>query len=378
MINEIGRLKKIIEGIRTQGIKIYDDFNDNFQNTNIWDTYVTGGTTAVAETGGELKISNAGGGGDTAGYSHAPTVKKFGKSLIIEAQIGVTDGEAGGDGQRCEAYIELYKDADNYFQFGLYRDTSEGINSRGYVHHKISPAAEVTDDVDVTNIDNIARRYIIIVDEHNIHVYLDSESNLLATYAFEGLTDYTIRLVAGAELNADTIDIRFDDFSITPYYERIRALQSKLLSIQGGSESLQTLHDDHLEPILDVARSGDSGTTVMDGNELTLYEESSTTAMEFDGGYIDWTALNAGAGEDTTVKVYIKIKSGGTYREIYNEIFLAAALPSPICTPVPRESTSQPAPSRLYNVYGVKVTATQAALGGGWNTLEHEWFDAKS
>lgn len=370
MIDIIGRLKKIgigYDGVDDEiendssvrghlllledevlGTRIYDDFNDNSKNTNIWDTDSIGGSTAISETGGEVKISNPGTG--TTGYSYRPTTKKFGKSLIIEAEIGVTNGEAGGDGQRCEAYIELYKDTNNYFQFGLYRDTSEAINSRGYVTHNIAAAGEATDDVDATDLDNVARRYIIIIDEHNVHVYLDSNSNLLGTYAFEGLTDYTVRLVAGSELNGDKIDIKFDDFKIVPYYERLRELYSKLLSIQGGSESLQTLHDDHLEPMLDLARSGDSGTTAMTGSEQTLYEESSTTPFAFEGGNIDLT--NECAGDSLITRLYKKIKSGGSYIKFGESNFDNAQ--DPAGTEV----------SSLPNQYSVKVTAEQDASYG--------------
>lgn len=373
MIDIAGRIRKVIEYVTAT--HIYDDFNDNIQNTNIWSTYTTAGSTAVSETGQQLKISNPGTG--TAGYSYASTIKSFIKSLEIIADIGVTDGEAAGDGERCEAYIELYIDANNYFQFGLYRDTGEAINSRGYVTYKISGAAEVTVDVDATDIDNISRKYGIVLDEHHVHVYLDSKSNILGTYIFEGLTNYTVRLVSGTQNNTDVIDIRFDNFEVNKYSQNIRANYSKLESIQGGSESLQTLHDDHLDPILDLARSGDSGQTTMTGAELTLYEETDTTPFGFEGGYIDWTGLNAGGGENTAIRAYIKIKSGGAYVKIYEETFLAAALPDPLATPIPRESAVQPEPSKLYNTYGIKITATQAAIGIGWNILDHEWYDAK-
>ena len=351
---------------------VYDDFNDNTKNTNIWGTDVTGGASAIANTGGELKITNT----STAGYAYRPTSDTFRKGVSIKSNITVTDGEASGDGQRCEAYIELYLNADNYFQFGLYRDTSETINSRGYVTYKIAGGAETTADVDTTDLDNVEREYKIIVDEHNIHVYLDRA--LLGTYAFEALTGYTIRLVAGTETLNDTIDIRFDDFEVTPYVEQLRELRAKLDAIQGGTKTLETISTT-VDDILDVARSGDSGTYHMAGagSERNIYASGTvTTPYEFDGGYIDWTGCAVYGSCDTRIRGYMRIESGGSYREFYDETLIAAALPDPILTPVPRDGTTQITPSRVFNQHGLKITATQTA--GTMNTIKCEWMDAKT
>lgn len=150
-----------------------------------------------------------------------------------------------------------------------------------------------------------------------------------------------------------------------------------ILNVRGGATTLQDLTDEW-SSVFDVARSPQSGTyTFADADEETLYEESDDQPFVFAGGYIDWTGANAGAGEDTTVKVYLKLKSGGTYRKIYEETFLAAGVPDPVATPHPRNATTDCTPGRIYNVYGVKVTAKQAAEGGGWNSIDHEWYDGK-
>ncbi len=149
----------------------------------------------------------------------------------------------------------------------------------------------------------------------------------------------------------------------------------EILSIRGGAETLESL-DDELDAMLDLARRPPSGDTVMDGNELELYEPADIRPFIFGGGYIDWTGLNAGAGEDTTIRAYAIIESGGVYRLFYNEVFLAAAVPVPILTPHPRDINTQCVPRIMHNVYGIKITAQQALVGGGWNTLACEWFDA--
>lgn len=148
------------------------------------------------------------------------------------------------------------------------------------------------------------------------------------------------------------------------------------LTIRGGSGTIQSVLDEW-DAQLDLARSANSGDYTMDGTEITLYEENDAHPFQFCGAYIDWTGLNAGGGEDTTVKMYVKIASGGAWRQIYEETFLAAAVPAPPCTPVPRDVNTQCTPGTLYNVYGVKITATQAAVGGGWNDIPIEIFDAK-
>ena len=340
--------------------RVFDNFDDNSKNTAIWGPDNINGSTTITETGGEVKINNPGTG--TAGYSYRPTVKKFGKSLIVEAWIGVTSGESGGDGERCEAYIELYKDEDNYIRFGLYRDTSEAINSRGYVTYNIAGAGESSVDVDNLNIDTIARRYRIIVGEHNVQVSLDNVSNILGSYAFENLDKYEIRLVAGTENNTDVIDIRFDDFSIRQYDEDAREIFGKLESIQGGSESIQNVKN-AIDSFIDLAREAASGTLTADGTEQTLIEiTANSTPYEFGGGSIKLD--NMQEGDTTIIRKYKKIANGDTYE-----------VPFDIITKNGAQQTSLEI-DRFYNQYGLKITLEQTA--GTNRTYKHEWFAAKA
>lgn len=354
MINEIGRLERIIA--YSLGTHIYDDFNDNAINANIWGTAVTGGASTLAETGGELKITNVA----AAGYAYIPTVKTFGKSLEIKADIDIVDGEVAGDGERCEAYIELYVDANNYFQFGLYRDETEAINSRGYVTYRIGGGAEVTDDVDGTDLDNVSREYKIIVDEHHVHVYLDRQ--LLGTYAFEGLTEYVVRLVAGTENLNDAIDIRFDNFEIIPYWEKLREIYAKLDAIQGGSNSIETIQTT-VDAILDLAREGASGTlTPTDTSENTLIELlAQTNPFEFGGGSIKLD--NMENGDTVIIRIYKKIAVGDTYANPFDTLTK------------PNVQSHSIEIGGFHNQYGFKVTLAQTTTGAaGYKAFKHEWF----
>ncbi|MAH44703.1 hypothetical protein CMI37_02690 [Candidatus Pacearchaeota archaeon] len=152
-----------------------------------------------------------------------------------------------------------------------------------------------------------------------------------------------------------------------------------ILNVQGGAYTIQDLME-QFQAMPDLARSPQSGTlTFPDATEQTLYEESDAHPFTWYGSRIDWTGANNGAGENTTIKAYIKLKNGGTYR-IFNGsvVYLAAALPSPVITNHPNDANDALfSPVPVKNVYGVKLTATQAAVGGGWNTIDHEHFDSK-
>ena len=174
-------------------------------------------------------------------------------------------------------------------------------------------------------------------------------------------------------LSEDGDTSAYDDTTMS-----LESAQKKRALIQPDSAKNLSTIETELDAVIDIARAGDSASYLMDGSEITLYEETDTTAFLFAGGYIDWTGLNAAAGEDTTIKGYIKIVSGGSYVQIYEETFLAAALPSPLGVPFPRDVSTQCTPSSIYNTYGVKFTATQADVGGGWNTLPVEVYDAKA
>lgn len=140
----------------------------------------------------------------------------------------------------------------------------------------------------------------------------------------------------------------------------------------GGPDNIQDLMAE-AQSIIDIG-GGVAESLLMDGTEQTLYERTGRTVVGLSPGItIDWTGLNFGAGEDTTIIVYEKV-DGTNYRVKYTETFLAAALPSPVLTPHPRNTTDV-VPAHWYTRQDVKITATQAAIGGGWNTLKYYIVD---
>jgi len=184
-----------------------DRFDDAEIDSAIWGTKVEENDTLITETGGELKFANAAG---TAGLSYLPAKSAWGIYAIIEVKIQVADGEAAGDGKRCEASLHLYKDDDNYVKFGVYRDGV--VNSSGYIRYNIDGAGEASSDLTAAIVDNDVHTFKIIKHESGIEFYYDN--TYAGSFAFPELINYITRLEAGTEDAADTIDIRFDDFKL--------------------------------------------------------------------------------------------------------------------------------------------------------------------
>lgn len=149
-----------------------------------------------------------------------------------------------------------------------------------------------------------------------------------------------------------------------------------------GAATIESLSIDHAAD-LDLAEYP-TISLVCSAAEQTVYLSPGATAdgtasgatgvYFFGGGFIDWTAANVGGGEDTVVKVYQKV-NGLDFKVIYEETFLAAALPSPVITPFPRDVNTQCNPSSFYTKQDVKVTIQQAAIGAGWNTIDVRTID---
>ncbi len=155
----------------------------------------------------------------------------------------------------------------------------------------------------------------------------------------------------------------------------ISPLLYEILTIRGGAETLESLMDEH-QAQLDLGE-GDPQTLLMDGTEQTLVETTGSAFIyEFLGLFIDWTGLNFGGGEDTEIRAYIRV-DGVNYREVYSETFLAAARPVPVVTVHPRNANTDILVPALTLKADFRITATQAAIGGGWNSLNFFFVDAK-
>jgi len=149
----------------------------------------------------------------------------------------------------------------------------------------------------------------------------------------------------------------------------------------GGANTLESI-DDELDAMLDLA-GGEALTLLMDGNEQILYEYPAAADMPgahpffFAGIKIDWTGLNFGAAEDTSIRFYELVDGVGAanLRLISTEVFLVAALPVPVVTYHPRNANTDIQPTPGYYRQGVRITAQQGAVGGGFNTLSFSRID---
>lgn len=148
-----------------------------------------------------------------------------------------------------------------------------------------------------------------------------------------------------------------------------------------SSHSLEAIGND-TDAIIDYVKAGRSaysGSTTMTGSEQTLYEQAHTGDWEFKGGWID--LRNLADTRAVVIKVYIKMESGGSYIEVASATFTGSAdakvYPCPASFPIGGSTVKVVVPS-WWNRYGVKVTAQQTVLGGGYITVKHEWFDGRS
>lgn len=190
-------------------VSMVDGFDDASIDIAVWGTKVENGGTAITESGGFLTIANAAG---AAGISYLPTLHNYGDYIVCQVEITVVDGEAAGDGERCEASLVWYKDAENYIKWGVYRDTGEALNSSGFIRYNIDGAGESFADITGVNVDNDSHTFKIIKHASQVEIYYDGVYQ--TGLAFPEIINYNVRLEAGTQNAGDTIDIDFDNFKM--------------------------------------------------------------------------------------------------------------------------------------------------------------------
>ena len=329
-----------------------DRFDDAKIDSAIWGTKVEENDTLITETGGELKFANAAG---TAGLSYLPAKSAWGIYAIIEVKIQVADGEAAGDGERCEASLHLYKDDDNYVKFGVYRDTSGAVNSSGYIRYNIDGAGEASSDLTAAIVDNDVHTFKIIKHESGIEFYYDN--TYAGSFAFPELINYITRLEAGTENAADTIDIRFDDFKLynnadpfgtdlsgvdadlTTLLSRLSAARAGYLDYLNngtyGLSAIQTLLDTrlsaaragYLDNLQHYAITTGSGTLQISTTDMTTVEFTTATyGSVFELTFIAdldkaTTGFDARGAASTILEISIWKEYAGTYSTLPQDLY---------------------------------------------------------
>ncbi|MCK9597520.1 MAG: hypothetical protein M0R06_00690 [Sphaerochaeta sp.] len=266
-----------------------DRFDDSDIDTGMWSKNEVN-RTHINETGGVLQFENSGVGG--AGISYVQTTFPWGNYATIEVQIQVVDGETGGDGEHCEASLVLYKDADNYVKWGIYRDTSEAVNSSGYLRYNIGGAGESAVDLTSAVVDNAQHAFKIAKFENQIEVYYDGTYK--TGFSFQDLANYYTRLEGGTGDNTDVMDVSFDDMKmynlVDPFGTDLTGVTATLATIQGYVDDLEsrltTVRAGYIDALANYNVSTGSGTL-----QLT----------NTDAGYIEFTTASYGTVFELTL-----------------------------------------------------------------------------
>lgn len=327
-----------------------DRFDDSDIDLNVWEPPVESGDLAITETGGELKIATA---GINAGFAYLQSRFGWGKYSMVEVSIEVTDGEAAGDGERCEASLNLWKETNVYLKWGVYRDTSEAVNSSAYLRYD-DGSGEVAVDCSGAPVDNAAHKFKLVIFESAIELYYDG--TYITSLAFNNLVNYTCRLEAGSQSDGDTIDIRFDDFKIynsaDPFGTDLTGVESDITNVLADTATLlarlsatRTGYIDYLasgtyglaalNTDLDAIIASLSGGNVSQGTGTLTLTNTDAVALEFTtatfGSVFELTFIantaktttgfEARAAADTimTVEIYKKIE--GAYTSLPQDIW---------------------------------------------------------
>ncbi len=201
---------------------------------------------------------------------------------------------------------------------------------------------------------------------------LDSQDAAIiaAIVVIDGLHDVPTADAASNTYMRDVIGNKIDAaVTVTTTIKSIMAYIKGALNLLNliqpdSSDNLSTAMTE-LEAILDTARSGDSGTTVTDGNEQTIYELIDGTAALYNVGYVDLSLLEG--GDTLLISVYAKIKSGGAYVRFSDDTaYTFAGVQDPPLIVISGEHAT---------IYGFKITMELTV--GSNRSIDHEFFDSK-
>lgn len=295
-----------------------DGFDDDSISTNIWGTKVEDGSSLISETGGQLKIANDGGG--TTGTSHLPSkYADLGKMCRNSVDIKVEDGHEAADGEHFEASLVLWIDADNYIKFGPYRDTGEAINSNGYLRYNIAGAGEVVADIAGEAIDSaIKYTYSIVILEYEVLVYLDGIFE--TSFEFPDMIAYNAYLQAGTELDADVMDVRFDDYEVFQGFDpALLSIGAMLVSFATDTSILLTRLTESRAGYLDNLAASEIDGTYEHANGVAEEDAvliAPTEITRYNTLMLDLSNIT----KITTIRTYVQV-DGSNYRLFDTAVF---------------------------------------------------------
>jgi hypothetical protein len=196
-----------------QNVEIFDGFDDSSLSRLMWaplDNCEQGGTK-ITETAGKLNIKNDG--TEIAGISYLSTLHPYPRHIRISVDMEMLVST----GEHAEASLVLWKDTNNWMRFGMYRDTSEGINDMCYLRinfngdlhdYRLAPS-----EVELNN--NLT--YTVALTEHSIILFYDDV--FVTSFEWPELVNYYVWLEAGTQYGADTLHVAFNDFDVNNHFD---------------------------------------------------------------------------------------------------------------------------------------------------------------
>lgn len=197
-------------GIPT-GIQDYDGFDTPTVDDNRWETTETG-STAITQEAGELVFRNTGG---VAGVSYLKSMRRVGKLWRMSADMWIDSMT----GTKAEAYISIYKDANNYIKVGPYKDAALDCNC--LLRYKIAGETEhvvqlTGDTVDAT----YQSTYTIVAINDTIIFYYKGYK--ITSMPFGAMVNYYLILAAGTTYTGDAILAKINDFEIINSFDTLQ------------------------------------------------------------------------------------------------------------------------------------------------------------
>lgn len=281
----MGMPTDVSTGIPTH-IQEYDGFDIITRDSERWSTPTTEGSTAIAQSGGELVFTNTGAG--TKGLSYYETIRKFGKNWRITTDLKL----ATATGTSGEVSLHLYKNSNCYLKIGPYKTAA--INCNCYLRYKKVAGAEVAvaltgDAINTTEFSN----YTIGIINDTILIYYNGIK--MTSMPFQDLYGFKIRIEAGTGANTDTLSAKADDYEVYNHLDTLLLTIGKL--VKDINESMGTSIVANISGNITLASTTEQFLTFDQATYGTKFKVNLLADLE--GCNIDQALLKINAGTET-------------------------------------------------------------------------------
>jgi hypothetical protein len=210
---------------------LYDDFNDNSINTSKWTSSSSWGTWTVSETGGELKVTGSATSGpwDSYGRTQSPVCNY----TDVSALIRVASYSGSGHG----AWLEFYKDSQNYFYWGYTYDTNTGTNPAYLAWGRLSGGSGDWGKYNTSGSGYHRFRMVYDASQSKVDLYVDG---IYIGQQSLSISGWKLSLYSSIRDSGSSLDARFDDvrletssagnYTSRPYDTRMASPQLRLIN----------------------------------------------------------------------------------------------------------------------------------------------------